>query len=826
MNDRVQLPGLSQDEAAKRLAQSGPNVIASQPRRSIGRIARETLREPMFLLLLAAAALYLVFGDLGEGLFLTAGALLSFTLVVVQEARSERALAALNALAEPRARVLRQGRLTTIAARDVVPGDVILVAEGARVPADARLIEGSALEVDESTLTGEAAACTKLATTDAQSADSDSATVFASTLVLRGQALAEVTRTGPATRIGQIGAALHDIREQPTLVQRDIRWLISRVGIVALLFCVTVAVTYGLVRHDWFQGALSGLTLAISLIPEEFPMVLVIFMALGAWRLAKHNVLVRRSAVIETLGATTLLCADKTGTITQNQMALRRIWRSGQAHDLSDDLLDEPRSVIEAAQLASAVQPHDPMDVAVHAAAGPRTGADLVRSYPLTPEFLAVVQVWRSPDEDSLVYAAKGAPETILDLCRRDESMRAQAEKAIHEMGSEGMRVLGVATARLSGTEQVEPRTLDYRFEGLLGFEDPVRPDVPPALKLAQQAGISVAMITGDFPATALAAAREAGIDTTGGVLTGSEAEAAADVSRVRVFARVMPEQKLMLVRRFRDAGQVVAMTGDGVNDAPALAAADVGIAMGQRGTDVAREASDLILLDDRFASIVTGIGLGRRIFTNLRRAMTYITAIHIPVAGLALLPLLLGLPPMLYPMHLVLLELIIEPLCSIVFEAEPSEADAMKRPPREAREPLFGSTQIAVAAVQGLVLLAGVLGLYLWMTQAGVEQNQARAASFIALVSGHLALAPAVLVRTGRGASTHHRWTFWFVATGASLLLALTLVVPELREIMRFSLPDPMQLIAAVAAGCVAGGWYAVRLVFGRRPAPASVAA
>jgi len=827
MNDWPRLPGLTQDEAAKRLAQSGPNIIATQRRRGVGRIARETLREPMFLLLLAAAALYLVFGELAEGVFLTAGALLSFSLVVVQEARGEQALAALNALAEPRARVVREGTLTTIAARDVVPGDIILVTEGARVPADARLIDGSALEVDESTLTGEAAACTKLATSGEQSVDGDSSRVFASTLVLRGQALAEVTLTGAATRIGQIGSALHDIGEQPTLVQRDIRWLISRIGILALLFCVTVAVTYGLVRHDWFQGALSGLTLAISLIPEEFPMVLVIFMALGAWRLAKHNVLVRRSAVIETLGATTLLCADKTGTITQNQMTLRRIWRSGQTHDLSDKLLAEPRSVIEAAQLASAVQPHDPMDVAVHAAAGPRSGADLVRSYPLTPEFLAVVQVWKSPDEDALVYAAKGAPETILDLCRPGESTRAEAEKAIHKMASEGMRVLGVATAQLNGSEHVEPRTLDYRFEGLLGFEDPVRPDVPPALKLAQQAGVSVAMITGDFPATALAAAREAGIDTAAGVLTGSEAEAVPDISRVRVFARVMPEQKLMLVRRFRDAGQVVAMTGDGVNDAPALAAADVGIAMGQRGTDVAREASDLILLDDRFASIVTGIALGRRIFTNLRRAMTYIAAIHIPVAGLALLPLLLGLPPMLYPMHLVLLELIIDPLCSIVFEAEPSEADAMDKPPRNAREPLFGSAQIAIAAMQGLVLLAAVLGFYFSLGRTGSGEGEARAAAFVALVSGHLALAPAVLATRNRGIPGRHRWMLWLVGSAASLLLVVMLVAPDLREIMRFSVLPANELLAAVAVGIIAGGWSAVRIFLspGRSPIASAVA-
>ena len=826
MEDPAQLSGLSNEEAAERLVAFGPNTIARQARRSLGRIARETLREPMFLLLLAAAALYLVFGDLAEGIFLSCGALLSFTLVLVQEARSERALAALNALAEPKARVLRDGTLSTIPAKNLVPGDVIVVAEGSRIPADATLVEGSAVEVDESTLTGEAAACTKVALGEGHSAEAGRSSVFASTLVLRGQALAEIVRTGAATRIGRIGAALHDIREQPTLVQRDIRLLISRLGVLALAFCVAVAITYGLVRHNWFQGALSGLTLAISLIPEEFPMVLVIFMALGAWRLAKHNVLVRRSAVIETLGATTLLCADKTGTITQNQMALRRIWRSGRGHDLSDELLAEPRAVIEAAQLASAVQPHDPMDVAVHAAAGPRPEVDLVRSYPLTPEFLAVVQVWRTPERDELVYAAKGAPETILDLCGPDRAIRVQAEEAIHQMAGSGMRVLGVATARVPGTGELDPRQLNYEFEGLLGFEDPVRPDVPAALQLARQAGVTVAMVTGDYPATALAAAREAGIDTTAGVLTGPEVERDADISLVRVFARVMPEQKLMLVRRFKEAGQVVAMTGDGVNDAPALAAADVGIAMGQRGTDVAREAADLILLDDRFASIVTGIGLGRRIFTNLRRAMTYITAIHVPVAGLALLPLLLGLPPMLYPMHLVLLELIIDPLCSIVFEAEPSESDAMRKPPRNAQEPLFGSAQIAVAGLRGLVLLGGVLGFYLWMNQTGASEGEARAASFIALVVGHLALAPAILAAHAPDPSTRHRLIFWVIAAGASMLLVLMLLIPELRHIMRFEIPAPLQLAAAIAVGTVAGGWSAVRVFLdsGHTTANASV--
>ena len=814
----MQQSGLSDLNASQLLQQFGPNTIARSKRRTVARIARETLREPMFLLLLLAAGLYLALGDLSEGLFLSAGAMLSFGLVVVQEARSERALDALNRLAEPHARVLREGIARTIAARDLVPGDLVFIAEGSRIPADCVLIEGDALEVDESALTGEAAAMTKIprlkdtGSGGPQLGDRTSSALFAATLVVRGQGLAEVLHTGAATRVGGIGTALGAIEEQPTLVQRDIRWLVGRLGVLAVLFCALVAAAYGFMRNDWFQGALSGLTLAISLIPEEFPVVLVIFMAVGAWRLARHNVLVRRSAVIETLGATTLLCVDKTGTLTENRMALRTVWRSGKAHDLSAELLAEPRLVIEAAQLASSLRPHDPMDVAVHAAAGDRGTLDLVHSYPLRPEFLAFVQVWQRPD-GGIVYAAKGAPETILDLCRVDAPAREHAERAVRRMADEGLRVLGVARAE-ADNHQLAPDQPHYRFEGLLGFEDPVRADVPSALALAQQAGVSVAMITGDFPATALAVARQAGIDVAAGVLAGTDAEGAPDIANFRVFARVMPDQKLDLVRRFREAGHVVAMTGDGVNDAPALAAADVGIAMGQRGTDVAREAADLILLDDQFASIVDAISLGRRIFANLRRAMTYIAAIHIPVAALALLPLLVGLPPMLYPMHLVLLELIIDPTCSFVFEAEPTELDAMRRPPRPRDEPLFGKRQVGVAIVQGMVLFTGVFGIYAWLSVTGAGDGHARATAFVALVTGHLSLAAAMLAGGRRPQFSKQGLLLPAIAGAASLLVGLTLTIPALLDIMRFARPSPGELAAGLAVGIVGGGWYALRLL------------
>ena len=810
--------GLSDQEAAARLARIGPNLIHEPRSRSVREVAFQTLREPMFLLLLGAATLYLAVGDLAEGIFLTMGALLSLSLVIIQQARTERALRALNRLTEPQARVIRDSRTWVIPAAKIVPGDLILIGEGGRVPADARLVEGDALEVDESLLTGEAAACTKApagleagATNSSNPGAEVSPLLFAGTLVVRGQGVAEVLRTGKDTEFGRIGTELGELTEEPTLLQRDIRRLIRRLGVLAIAFCALVAVAHGLVRGDWFAGALSGLTLAISLIPEEFPVVLTIFMALGAWRLAKHNVLVRRSAVIETLGATTLLCVDKTGTLTENRMKLRQVWRDGRFFDLGSKLPSEAEPIIKAAQLASAQRPHDPMDAAIQAAAEHPVTDTPLRSYPVRPQFLAFVQVWPGKD-GGVIYAAKGAHEALLSLSSGDGQLTAAAEKAAHALARRGMRVLAVASASFPADPHLDPDSVSYEFQGLLGFEDPVRADVPAALREARDAGVSVAMITGDFPATAEAVAEAVGISTDAGVITGKDLAAGGDAPEgARVFARIMPEQKLRLVQQFRKAGHVVAMTGDGINDAPALAAANVGIAMGQRGTDVAREASDLILLDDRFASIVGGIRLGRRIFANLRRAMTYIAAVHIPVAGLALLPILLGLPPIFYPMHLVLLELLLDPLCSLVFEGEPSEADAMKKPPRRAEEPLFGLREISLAGVQGAVLLVSVLSYYAWMLNAGHGEEVARAAAFVALVAGHLSLAIAEGRTPGTPFFGRERLVFWLIAAGAVLVLTAALAIPFIADILRFATPSALQLMTGAAIGIVTGGWFAV---------------
>ncbi|NBJ10728.1 cation-translocating P-type ATPase [Microvirga arsenatis] len=821
------LTGLDEAEAQRRLARHGPNAVAGRRPRGLIDIVRGILHEPMFLLLLAAAGLYLVLGDIGEGLFMMAGALVTIGLVVLQEARSEQALAALRELAEPYARVIRGGAERRIPARDLVPGDLVLVGEGERLPADGILLAGDALTVDESALTGESVPVSKRPTpdgagkaTDPEPGGDDTPYLFAGTLNVRGQGMVHLMRTGAATRLGRIGASLAAIEDEPTLLQKTTGALITKLGALALGFCAIVAVTYGVLRGDWIGGMLSGITLAIALLPEEFPMVLAIFMALGAFRLARHNVLVRRAAVIETLGAATFLCVDKTGTLTENRMALTTVWRDGKAQDLRDSgELCAAMEPLRTALLASAVRPVDPMDKAIHEVrAQPPTELDgtgaPLRTYPLRPELLAFIQVWADP-QGGVLYAAKGAPEAILRLCRMEDDQRAAMDRVVADLAGRGLRVLGVASARDTRDSATAPEALAFTFEGLIGFADPVRPDVPQAVAEAKRAGITVAMITGDYPATALEIARQAGIDTSAGVLTGREVaeldpEGLRELARrIRVFARIMPEQKLALVEALKANGAVVAMTGDGVNDAPALEAAHIGIAMGQRGTDVAREAADIVLLDDRFPSIIGGVRLGRRIFANLRKALTYVTAIHVPIAGLALLPILMGLPPILYPMHVILLELVIDPVCSLVFEGEPSERHAMEQPPRPATEPLFGTSQIVLGLLQGAVVLGAVFGLYVWTLNTGLPEVEARAAAFVALVLGNLVLALADAAEPGTSVFDRRRLAFWGIGAGAAVIVAMVLYVPPLASILRVSSPSLSWMAITVTIAVLAGGWF-----------------
>lgn len=809
MSQEPSFQGLSTDEAARRLAADGPNLLSADRTRSLAAIALAALCEPMFVLLATAAGLYLALGDLAEGLLLTAAGLVTIGLVVAQEVRSEAALKALRRLSDPTVRVVRDGLTRALPAREVVRGDIVLLAEGQRAPADGVLLGSGVLQIDESALTGESVPVLRSGAGGA--ADGTlSDRIMAGTLTVAGEGVFRVTATGRRTALGEIGASLSTIDRERTPLQAATGRIVVWIGALALAFAVVVSLAYGLLRGLWIEGALAGITIAIALIPEEFPVVLSVFLALGAWRLAQHRVLVRRAAAVEALGGATLLCVDKTGTLTENRMSVVTLW-TPEAEGRPDD--DDPapslRLVLETAILASSPQPTDPMDLAL-TACGPSVAGRPEQVWPLTPQRLAVVQSWRAAGQ--LRTAAKGSPEAIFDLCRMTPRESASARSALERLASGGLRVLAVAEA-VHDAPVAAPEALAFSFRGLVGFLDPVAIDVPAALKTARAAGIDVAMITGDYPATALKIAADAGIDVSGGLMTGAEvaglgSEALAERLRaVRVFARVQPGQKLALVRAFQANGAVVAMTGDGVNDAPALEAADIGVAMGGRGTDVAREAADVVLLDDRFGSILGAVRLGRRIFTNLRRALIYITAIHVPIAGLALLPILLGAPPFLFPVHVVLLELVIDPVCSLVFEAEPSEPDAMRRPPRRPGAALFGGREILMGLAQGSPILVAVLALYLGFLPA-VGEPAARAAAYVALAVGNLSLAMAIGASAGVGLFGPARRLFWSICAGLAAILFVGLYVPPVAGVFHFAAPPLSVLAVGLATGLLAGGW------------------
>ncbi len=748
--------GLSESEATERLRRDGPNAMPDPERRGFWRIALEVVREPMFALLLAGGAVYLAIGEPRESLVLIAFASLSVAIAVIQGLRSERVLDALRDLTQPHAEVVRDGARRRIGSAELVRGDIVAITEGERVPADAILRQCQEVEADESLLTGESLPVGKVASQSEEPPRAPGGEgapfVYSGSLIVRGQGLAEVAATGARTEIGKIGGALARLGSPPTPLERETRRLVRMVGLAAIAVCGAVVLLQGLLRGSWLKGLLGGIALGMAMLPEEFPLVLSVFMVMGAWRISRAKVLTRRASAIETLGSATVLCTDKTGTLTQNRMAIVRAWTpEGVVHlepGTPPPLVARP--LIETGVLASAPHPFDPMERAFHDAAHPwfavPPGWTLERAFGVTRGRLAVVQVWKMDTHPAWAVFAKGAPETVLHFCRVDEVVAAQVLAAVEAMAADGVRVLAVAEARSTEAPPAEPDDVDFTFLGLIGLADPLRPDVPHAVAQCRTAGVRVVMVTGDYPATAVAIARSAGLQE-GDVVTGDELRELDDsalaerIGRVRVFARILPEQKLKIVLALQAAGEVVAMTGDGVNDAPALKAANIGIAMGERGTDVAREAAALILLNDDFGSIVQSMRLGRRIYDNLQKAMSFVLAVHVPIAGLALLPLLTGLPLMLAPVHIALLEMIVDPVCSVVFEAEAEESDVMLRAPRPAGRSLFGDGRMWASLAQGVLVFAVVGALFVW-GQASGHAAAARTVAFLALALAFIALA------------------------------------------------------------------------------------
>ena len=843
------ITGLSESQATQRLAEEGYNELPSSKRRGMWGIAFEVIREPMFMLLVACGVVYLLLGEPKEALMLLGFVFVIMGITFVQERRTERALEALRDLSSPRALVIREGQRKRIPGREVVRGDFFILSEGDRVPADAVLRHSISLSADESLLTGESVPVRKAASPDARTlarpGGDDLPAVFSGTMITRGQGVAEVIATGLQTEIGKIGKALQTLEPEQTLLQKETGRLVRNLAFVGLSLCTVVVVAYALTRGNtaqaWKQGFLAGIATAMATLPEEFPVVLTIFLALGAWRIAQKRVLTRRIPAIETLGAATVLCVDKTGTLTQNRMSISKLCVHDSVFDADDPtgraLPEEFHRLVEFGILASKKDPFDPMEKALrelgtkHLAKTEHLHENwtLVHEYPLSPELLALSHVWRSPDGGKLMVAAKGAPEAMADLCHFSAGQLQGLSQQATAMAGEGLRVLGVAQGRPVGKSDLPQKQHDFAFTflGLVALADPIRPAVPQAIQECYSAGVRVVMITGDYPVTAQSIGRQIGLKNVSAVITGPELERMDEeelrdrISRTDIIARVVPEQKLHIVRALRAGGEIVAMTGDGVNDAPALKAAHIGIAMGGRGTDVAREAAGLVLLDDDFSSILESIRLGRRIFDNIKKAVSYIFAIHVPIAGLSLIPVFFSdWPLILLPVHIVFLELIIDPSCTLIFEAEGAEPNTMTRPPRSPQERLFGMKSISVSLLQGLSVLAIVLGVFLTARSLpGHSENTARGLTFAALVVANLGL---ILTnrswsRTIPAMMKEPNSALWWVVGGAAAFLALVIYVPFLRDLFHFAPLHLIDLAICLLAGGVSILWFECLKVFRR---------
>ncbi len=819
--------GLTTKEATLRQQQFGKNELTPQKKESFFHKLLHIISEPMFVLLLVAAAIYFILGEPRDGAIMLIFVIGIISIDVIQEWKTDKTLNALKDLSAPHVKVIRDGQEVTIASVDLVPGDLMMIHEGVKIPADGFVIRCNDCCVDESSLTGEAEGVWKIATRNTNPASDHwrNDYCYAGTLVTQGTALVQVDKIGPTTEYGKIGIHVAQAPDEPTPLQKQTASLVKLCAGIAAVLCALVGVITYINIPDHALGdrliesILSGITLAMAMIPEEFPVILTVFLSMGAWRLAKKQSLVRKLPSVETLGAVSVLCVDKTGTITMNLMTVQETWAL-------DGNLD---TLCEIMGLGCETEAYDPMEKAMlnhcEQAGISRDhlfGGRLISEYTFTNELKMMGHVWFHDDE--IIIAAKGSPERILTISALSATERSRVDEKIRAMSEQGLRVIAVGMMKPK-TEADIPETIEdcqLTLCGLVGLADPPRESVKADIAICNQAGIRVVMITGDNGITAASIARKIGMPNVDHIITGdmlsemSDAELREKVKDVSIFSRVIPEHKMRIVKAFKANGEIVAMTGDGVNDAPALKYADIGIAMGKRGSEVSREAADLILMDDNFSTIVDTVEDGRRIFDNIRKAVGYVFTIHIPIAFAALLAPLMGIAPaslLLLPLHVVLLELIIDPTCSIVLERQPAETDIMERPPRNPKEKLLNAKILLKSVSQGLVLFAASFGTYLYLlNQDPANPELARTMGFAVIMLANL-----FLVQVN---SSDHDFAFqsmkrlandkvmWIVTIGTLVGLFVILYTP-LNAFLKFAPLTLFQFLIVFVIAGISVLWY-----------------
>ncbi len=820
--DNFKIKGLTDTEVIAAREKYGANRLDYRRENGFVDALKSLAKEPMVLLLLVASAIYFVTGNIGDGLFLTAAIILVGSISLYQDSRSRNALEKLKDFTQPNSKVIRNGEVVEVKSEDLVIGDSLMVEEGNTIAADATIVHSNDFSVNEAILTGESLSVYKDATKEDHA-------IFQGTTVASGLAIAEVTAIGNGTELGKIGKSLESIQEERTPLELQISNFVQKMVIAgAIVFLIVWGINY-FKSYDILDSLLKALTLAMSILPEEIPVAFTTFMALGAWRLMKMGIVVKQMKTVETLGSATVICTDKTGTITENRMSLARlfVWKTQKTVNPEEELNEEGKDLIRLAMWASEPIPFDPMEIALHQAYAQSAPIDerpnfqMIHEYPLGGQPPMMTHLFENKDGQRII-AAKGAPEALLAVSNLTGAEKARVEEAMQELARDGFRILGVGQAHFPGTDFPETQQeFSFQFLGLVAFYDPPKKNIQGVLKDFYNAGITVKIVTGDNATTTAAIAQQIGFKGAEKSMSGEELmqlndeELPEKVLQTQVFTRMFPDAKLRIINALKAKNEIVAMTGDGVNDGPALKAAHIGIAMGKKGTEIAKQAASLILVEDDLSKMVDAVAMGRKIYTNLKKAIRYIISIHIPIILTVFIPLALGwiYPNIFSPIHVILLELIMGPTCSIIYENEPMEKNTMTQHPRPFSNTFFNWRELATSTLQGLMITVGTLTAYQIAVSEGLSENLTRTMVFTTLISANIAL---TLVNRS---FVYSLWTtlkyknnLVLLMIGITILInALLLYVKPLTHFFEFEHLDLRQLGISISLGVGFVLWYEV---------------